>query len=124
GSLLQDALHQYLGQFFGTGHGSLVDTGLPVDAQTDRHFSLGYVEQGVLGAGYGTPVESHPEGAGGVIGLPGDAFGLVDVRPCLDSRTGDLEHRHVTGDPPAVPVVLRRIGGDVVADLDGAYIDP
>src|SRR5699024_11249688 len=86
--------------------------------------TLGSVEQRVRGAGYGAPVESHPEGAGGVIGLPGDAFGLVDVRPCLDSRTGDLEHRHVTGDPPAVPVVLRRIGGDVVADLDGAYIDP
>src|SRR5699024_10687490 len=63
------------------------------------------------------------EGTGGVIGLEGDALGLVDVGAGLDRGAGDLEHGQVTGDPAPVAVVGGGVGDDVVADLDDPHVD-
>src|SRR5699024_6729376 len=103
-------------------HRLLVDAGLAVDAQADRHRPVGHVEQGVLGAGQGAAVEGDAERAGGVVGLPGDALGGIEVGARLDRGPGDLEHGEVTGDAAAVAVVPRLPRGDVVADRDDAHV--
>src|SRR5699024_5424561 len=63
------------------------------------------------------------ERAGGVVGLPGDALGGIEVGARLDRGPGDLEHGEVTGDAATVAVVPRLPRGDVVADRDDAHVD-
>src|SRR5699024_11161679 len=64
------------------------------------------MEQGVLRTGERGAVEGDAEGAGGVVRLPGEALGLVEIRARLDRGAGDLEHRQVAGDAAAVAMVL------------------
>ena len=123
GLLGEDALDQQRSDLVGRSDRLVAHTGLAVDAQTHAHLPVGDMEEGLGGAGEGAAVEGDAEGARGVVGLPGDALRLVEVRAGLDRRAGDLEDGQVTGDAAAVAVVLRRVGDDVVADLDDAHVD-
>src|SRR5690606_39846707 len=86
GLLYEDALDEHLGDLVGRAKRLVAHTGLAVDAEADAHLPLGHVEQRLVAAGDRAAVEGDAEGSCGVIRLPRDALGLVDVGARLEGR--------------------------------------
>ena len=123
GLLGEKRIEQQIGDLSGRAEFTVPNARLTVNTEPHSHRILFDMEQRLVGAGQGAPVESQAERSGGVVGLPRNSLGLVDVGAGLDGRACDLEDRQIAGDAATVAMVVRTVGGDVVTDGDDADVD-
>ena len=123
GHLVEQARDEQLGQSVGGGDVGLVDTGFAVDAEPDRHATLGHREQRLLGAGQGAAGERDTERAGALVREPRHAGHTGQVIARLGRRRGDAEHGEVAGDAAALVLLGRGGAEDVVGHGDGLARD-
>src|SRR5690606_38171418 len=77
--VVQDRVHQLLGDLPGGADLLAVAARLAVDADADLHLVLGQVEGGLAGGGHGAAGQGHAHGAAALVDLVGDGDDSVQV---------------------------------------------
>ena len=119
----EDAVDEDAGKLFGGRQGMASDSGLTVDAQSQVHCAGRHREQWQVRPGHGAAVECDPEGAGGVVGLSGHPFDIVEAVPFLGRRASAPEHGEVACDSAPFGRVFWCGACDVVGHYKVAGVD-
>ncbi|OUE28383.1 hypothetical protein BFL36_01440 [Clavibacter michiganensis] len=120
----EQVLHEQLGQAVRGRDVGLVDAGLAVDPEADRHAPLGHREQRLVGARQRAAGEGDAHRAGARVGEAGDALGVVEVVARGGRGARGLEHGEVARDPAALGLLVGGCAEDVVRHDDRAAVDP
>ena len=101
----------------------LGDARLAMNAEADRHLTIGNDEQRLAGARQRAAAKGDAEGDGAAVGDPRQPLHIVERHAGLRGRAGDLEDDDVARDAPAQRGAFGGRAGDIVGDRQDARVD-